>query len=53
LTEDIAREDKEKFWKADAEDIIEGVENRMQEGRGVLGLVDKDLPNAIEELDEK
>ncbi len=53
LKEDIAREDKEKFWKIDAEDITEGVENRLQEGRGVLGLVDKDLPKAIKELDEK
>ena len=53
LKEDIARADKEKFWKADAEDITEGVDNRLQEGRGVLGLVDKDLPNAIKELDKK
>lgn len=52
LEEDIAQADKEKFWKADAEDIIEGVENRMQEGRGAMGLVDKDLPAAIKELDK-
>jgi len=52
LKEDIAKEDKEEFWKADAEDITEGVENRLQEGRGVLGIVDKDLPAAIKELEE-
>lgn len=51
LKEDIARADKEKFWKADSEDVTEGVENRLQEGRGVMGLVDKDLPAAIKELD--
>ncbi len=52
LNEDISRTDKEKFWKADAEDIVEGVENRLQEGRGVLGLVDKDLPAAIKDLEK-
>jgi hypothetical protein len=39
-----------KAWEADAEDILDGVENRMQEGRGAVGLVDPDLPKAIEEL---
>jgi len=52
LNEDISRTEKEKFWKPDAEDIVEGVENRMQEGRGVLGLVDKDLPAAIKKLEK-
>jgi sulfatase modifying factor 1 len=52
LNEDISRTEKEKFWKPDAEDIVEGIENRLQEGRGVLGLVDKDLPAAIKKLDE-
>jgi formylglycine-generating enzyme len=41
-----------KYWEIDAEETREGVENRMQEGRGVLGLVDKDLPAAIKELEK-
>jgi sulfatase modifying factor 1 len=43
---------KLKFYEADVEDILLDVENRILEGRGVYGLVDKDLPEAIRKLDE-
>jgi formylglycine-generating enzyme len=42
-----------KVWEADVEDIREDVNNRLEEGRGVLGLVDPSLPQAIEELNNK
>jgi sulfatase modifying factor 1 len=41
-----------KYWEIDAEETQEGVDNRMQEGRGVLGLVDPELPKAIQELEK-
>src|SRR5690606_41867652 len=39
-----------KYWDADVEAIQLDVENRLQEGRGVLGVVDSELPNVIKEL---
>jgi formylglycine-generating enzyme required for sulfatase activity len=44
------RDMKLKFWEADAEDIQADVEARLLEGRGVLGLVDPELPAAILKL---
>lgn len=35
------------FWKANSSDVVEDVESRLLGGRGVLGLVDEDLPDAI------
>jgi len=44
-------EEKEKYWKADNEDVIADVDIRINaEGRGARGFVDKDLPAAIDEL---
>ncbi|MFT7640982.1 MAG: sulfatase modifying factor 1 [Pirellulaceae bacterium] len=43
---------KLKFYEADVEDILLDVENRILEGRGVYGIVDKELPAAIKKLDE-
>jgi len=40
-----------KFWEAIAEDVISGVQSRLDGGRGVLGLVDPSLPQAIAELE--
>ena len=37
-------------WKIDSESIEFDVTDRLDEGRGVLGIVDKDLPAAIQEL---
>jgi hypothetical protein len=46
------KEAKEKYWKSDAIETDEGVENRIQEGRGGYGLVDEELPAAIKSLDD-
>ena len=47
-----AKADRERYWAIDDEDTQDGVDNRMQEGRGVFGLVDPDLPKAIKEMKE-
>jgi sulfatase modifying factor 1 len=44
------REAIEEFWKIDSEDIEFDVDDRIRGGRGVLGLVDKNLPQAILDL---
>ena len=41
-----------KFWETSVEDVKADVESRLVGGRGGLGLVDKSLPKAIENLDE-
>ena len=47
------RNAKEAFWKADVEEIIEDAKNRITDnGRGAYGIVDPDLPKAIEQIDE-
>ena len=48
--EPMAREAIEEFWKIDCEDTRYDVEDRLNEGRGVLGIADKDLPAAIQAL---
>ncbi|MCD0458495.1 formylglycine-generating enzyme family protein [Roseiconus lacunae] len=45
----LGKEKITKFWEAQAEDTILDVKSRIDGGRGGLGLVDKDLPKAIEE----
>ena len=47
---EMTREQIEDFWRIDAEDIQYDVSDRLNEGRGVLGVVDKDLPQAILDL---
>ncbi len=37
-----------KYWDADSEILRQAVEDRIAEGRGVLGLVDPQLPKAAE-----
>jgi formylglycine-generating enzyme required for sulfatase activity len=53
LTEPASREARERFWAIDADETRDSVDNRMSEGRGVRGLVDRDLPDAIKKLKEK
>lgn len=44
---------EEAFWKADVEEIIEDAKNRISDnGRGAYGIVDPELPKAIEQIDE-
>jgi formylglycine-generating enzyme required for sulfatase activity len=45
-----SKDAKERYFAADSQETIDGVENRMQEGRGGMGLVDEELPKAIEAL---
>jgi len=40
----------EEFWKIDNEDTQYDVDDRLSEGRGALGMVDRALPAAIEKL---
>ena len=47
LTDDESLTDAEtlqKFWEADGIRLQQAVQDRLAEGRGVLGLVDPDLP---------
>ncbi len=41
-----------KFWDADLEVILEDAADRMNSGRGALGMVDPKLPAAIKRLEE-
>jgi len=46
----VDRGQMEQYWKIDNEAIGWDVFDRVDEGRGVKGLVDRDLPQAINEL---
>ncbi len=43
-------EDRYRYWKADCDEVKEDVADRVLEGRGVKGLVDPELPAAVERL---
>ncbi|MEZ6066064.1 MAG: SUMF1/EgtB/PvdO family nonheme iron enzyme [Planctomycetaceae bacterium] len=49
---EVPREEMEPYWRIDTEDIAGDVEYRLEEGRGVLGIVDEQLPAAMKQLDE-
>ena len=44
------RKTQETFWKARIEFVIQDVKDRLEEGRGVLGIVDPELPKVIDGL---
>jgi hypothetical protein len=44
----IAEEETQRVWDADVDDLRQDVADRLREGRGVLGVADKNLPAAIE-----
>jgi formylglycine-generating enzyme required for sulfatase activity len=44
---------RNKVWEIDCEDVDLDVSERLREGRGAEGIVDKDLPAAIQELQTK
>lgn len=46
----VDREQMEQYWKIDHESIGWDVLDRVDEGRGVKGIVDRDLPQAIKTL---
>jgi formylglycine-generating enzyme required for sulfatase activity len=45
----LPKEKLTKFWEPQAEDVLMDVQMRLDGGRGGLGLVDQELPKAIEE----
>ncbi|MFV0444702.1 MAG: formylglycine-generating enzyme family protein [Planctomycetaceae bacterium] len=47
---EVSKAEMVKFWNIDCEDMRIDVKYRLEEGRGVLGIVDRDLPQAIETL---
>ncbi|MCH2200983.1 MAG: SUMF1/EgtB/PvdO family nonheme iron enzyme [Fuerstiella sp.] len=49
----VSREQMEEYWKIDNESIQWDVFDRVDEGRGAKGLVDKDLPAAIQTQEEQ
>ncbi|MEM9643604.1 MAG: SUMF1/EgtB/PvdO family nonheme iron enzyme [Planctomycetota bacterium] len=48
--ESLPTETIEKFWQASDEETLQSVDSRLRGGRGGLGLVDKDLPEAIKAM---
>lgn len=45
---------RERFWMADIEEIAEDVESRIDDQEsGAIGIVDKELPSAIERIRQK
>ncbi len=51
---DFTAEQKRQYWEADVPRIMEIANQRIdEEGRGERGIVDKDLPKAIEQLDNR
>jgi sulfatase modifying factor 1 len=44
----LSTEEKQRVWEADVDDLRQDVRDRLREGRGVIGVADKDLPAAIE-----
>ncbi|MAR09724.1 MAG: transcriptional regulator [Blastopirellula sp.] len=47
---ELPKEKMGKYWEPDCEQIKMDVDARLEEGRGVLGLTDKDLPKAMKEV---
>jgi formylglycine-generating enzyme required for sulfatase activity len=44
----MSTEVKQRVWDADVDDLRQDVRDRMREGRGVIGVADKELPAAVE-----
>ncbi|PHS11961.1 MAG: transcriptional regulator [Blastopirellula sp.] len=49
----LPKEKMTPYWDAKVEGIVLDVEARIEEGRGVLGLVDQELPAAIKKIKEE
>lgn len=48
----LPKQEMARYWKADVLDITDVVDITLGEGHGVRGVVDEDLPAAIEKLKE-
>ena len=54
LDEPVSRDDKEQFWSADIDWILEDAKHRIKEnGRGAYGVIDPQLPKEFEALKKK
>lgn len=47
---ELPKSEMVRYWEADVEDVQYDIQVRLEEGRGVLGLVDEQLPTAIKKL---
>jgi len=43
----LSAEDQARVWDADAKFLRADVQDRLEEGRGVLGIADQSLPAAV------
>jgi hypothetical protein len=50
---ELPKAEMAKYWDADVEDIRLDVENRLLEGRGVIGLADPTLPEIVKKVAEE
>jgi hypothetical protein len=50
---ELPKSEMARYWDADVEDVQLDVENRLLEGRGVIGLVDPALPEAVKKIAEE
>jgi formylglycine-generating enzyme required for sulfatase activity len=46
----LTEQDRQRMWEADVDDIRDAVGDRLKEGRGVMGVVDPQLPADAEAL---
>jgi formylglycine-generating enzyme required for sulfatase activity len=46
----LTAQERERVWEADVDAIRDAVADRLNEGRGVLGVVDAELPAAVKEF---
>ena len=49
---ELPKEEMDPFWEFDVEEIEFDVQIRLEGGRGVLGVVDKELPAAVQSLEK-
>ena len=47
----LPKKEMTKYWEFDVEEVEFGVTSRLEDGRGAIGLVDKQLPDAIQTLE--
>jgi ribosome-binding protein aMBF1 (putative translation factor) len=44
----LSADEKKRVWEADIDDVRQDVKDRLREGRGALGVADKNLPAAVQ-----
>ena len=48
----ISKDQLAKFWEPQSEDVVLDIKSRMDGGRGGMGLIDEDLPTAIDAMNK-